>query len=119
MSVATWNGVNAERVLASNEKNAKTTTTNSMVPSPPAARRTPSGRQACGSVTGDGSEAAGMDVGEQDAARSDVEELVHQSLGPGAWHHGANGHPALPMKRRDRRALDAGRERHGLGDSGG
>ena len=52
-----------------------------------------------------------MDVGEQDAAGTEVVELVHQPLGAGPRDHRAHGDPALAMQRRDRRALDAGRQR--------
>src|SRR4051812_27022378 len=107
MSVPIWKTVNAARVSAAKDHQAKATTTASMVPSPVAAMRTPRGRQVCGSgtVAGGRSESAGMDVGQQDAPGTDVEERVHQPLGARTRNHGANGDPALTMEWRDGRAL--------------
>ena len=52
-----------------------------------------------------------MDVGEEDAPRAEVVQLVHQPLGAVPRHHRPDRDPALAMQRRDRRALDAGGQR--------
>ena len=103
-----WKGVNRARVSSSKPNHANAHTTSSTVPKTRPASRTPSGRHVCGSA---GSETAGMDVGQQDAAGAEVPELVHQPLRAGPRHHRPDRHPALAVQRRDGGALDARRQR--------
>src|SRR6478735_2416169 len=98
-----WKGVNLPCVSSSKPIQVKTQITSKPRPSTRPATRTPRGRQVCGRATG--SEPAGMDVGEEDAAGADLEELVHESLGAGARDHRPHRRPPVAMERRDRGAL--------------
>src|SRR4051794_15981779 len=122
ITVPRWKPVNFAWVSASKPTHASAHTTSRPAPRTVPAIRTPNGRHVCGKVGSAGaagrSEPAGMDVGEQDAAGTDVEQLVHQSLGAVARDHRADRDPALAMKRRDGRALDAGGEGDGGVDVG-
>jgi hypothetical protein len=60
-----------------------------------------------------------VDVGQQDGARADAVEVVHQLLGTCARHHRAHRHPTLTVERRHGRALETGRQRDCLLDSVG
>src|SRR5215207_7957702 len=68
-------------------------------------------RSRCGrartiSLMGLTSQPARVDVGHQDASRTDLVQLVHDPVGVLARDHRLNGHPALAVQRRDRRRLD-------------
>ena len=82
--------------------------------SPPravAATRAPKGRQVCGSARRhDQIRHAWMSVS-RIAAGTDSVEVVHQLLGTCTRNHRPDCHPALSMKRGDRRTLDSRRQR--------
>ena len=98
--VSFWNGVNCACISADNPNQATTQTISRQAPPTLAAILAPNGRQVCGStIPLEGSESAGMDVGQQDGARTEVVELVHEPLGAHARHHRPDRDPALAMQR--------------------
>src|SRR3954454_14100271 len=119
-SVSFSNGVNRLRRSSPSAIHAAPQTASSPSPATTPTRRTPNGRHVCATTAPAGalSEAAGMDVGDQDAPGTEVVELAHQPLGAVARHHHPYGAPAVPMKRRHGGTLDAGGQLHRGRDSG-
>src|SRR5687768_15930264 len=101
ITVSRWKVVNDSRTSSGKLTQRNTTVARSTPPNAIAAIRTPRGRKVTGrlgAAVAPGSEAAGMDVGGDDAPGTDVEQLVHDPLGLVPRHHGAHRHPALAMQ---------------------
>src|SRR3954451_5593843 len=93
-SVSFCNSVNEARTCAGNCTQITVQSEISITARTVATTRTPRGRNLTGR-----SEAAGMDVGGEDAAGADVVEVVHHVLRAGPRQHRADRDPALPVQR--------------------